>query len=77
MQTALPAIARLREILRGIDCTEVEDPAGWWETSTGAGFGAQKLREVESFLGELLAEKPADPKVSGASSQAAGSPSTG
>lgn len=36
----------LREILRGIDKTDGESDDGWWETSTGAEFGADKLAEV-------------------------------
>lgn len=33
-------------ILKGIDQTETESDDGWWETSTGAEFGASKLAEV-------------------------------
>lgn len=48
---------RLREILKGVDCTQ-SDPAaeGWWETSTGAEFGAGKLAEVEAYVERLRAE---------------------
>jgi nitroreductase len=37
----------LREILRGID--KDEGDSAWWETSTGAEFGAKKLAELEAI----------------------------
>lgn len=37
-------------ILRGIDKTETDHPEGWWETSTGAIFGAKKKEEIVSLL---------------------------
>jgi hypothetical protein len=46
-------IARLRNIVRGIDADEVESPEGWWETSTGAEFGAGKLHELEELIRSL------------------------
>ena len=39
-------IEEIKAILSGIDCTESSSENGWWETSTGAEFGAQKLNEV-------------------------------
>lgn len=42
-------LATLETILAGIDQDEAEDDNGWWETSTGAEFGAgvlQKIREA-------------------------------
>ena len=47
---------RLREILKGIDQTEPEVEHGWWETSTGADFGAERLREVEGLFETLTTE---------------------
>lgn len=35
-------------ILKGIDCTETEDPDGWWETSAGAEFGAGILDAIRA-----------------------------
>lgn len=46
-------LVRLAEILDGIDSTEGfwrDGHVGWWETSTGAEFGAQKLREVQELV---------------------------
>ena len=44
------AIFRERErvirILKGIDQTETESEDGYWETSTGAEFGAKILKEI-------------------------------
>ncbi len=37
---------RVRDILKGIDKTECEDPDGWWETSYGAKFGKDTLDEL-------------------------------
>lgn len=45
-------IMKVREILNGIDLTETDDPDGWWETSVGADFGAEKLRQIEAALRE-------------------------
>lgn len=44
-------VVTIKHILRGIDRTETEDEEGWWETSTGAAFGEQKLRELLAALG--------------------------
>lgn len=51
------AVREMREpmhkVLDGIDRTETDTPAGWWETSTGAQFGAARLREIDRLLGVL------------------------
>lgn len=44
--------ARICEILAGIDDTETSVPEGWWETSTGANFGADRLAAVLSAIRE-------------------------
>lgn len=36
-------IENIKELLKGIDQTECESDEGWWETSTGAEFGRDKL----------------------------------
>lgn len=43
-------INKIKEILYGIDLTEIESDKGWWETSTGASFGAQKLYDIISLI---------------------------
>lgn len=45
-------IKQIEKILEGIDKTETEDKNGWWETSTGAKFGAQKLEELKKLIRE-------------------------
>ncbi len=35
------AMQHLAQIIDGIDRDESETPPGWWETSTGAAFGAR------------------------------------
>ena len=40
----------IKKILDGIDKTETEAPSGWWETSTGAKFGASILDQIESLF---------------------------
>ena len=46
------AIADEREavmgLLRGIDETETESADGWWETSTGAAFGAGRIAAIRA-----------------------------
>ena len=44
---------KIREILKGIDQEDTVE-GGWWETSTGAEFGAKKLAEVEAYVNELV-----------------------
>ena len=44
-------IAKIEKILSGIDKTEIEDQEkGWWGTSTGAAFGAEKLAEIKAAI---------------------------
>lgn len=56
MKSQLPAqqepeiVNSIKAVLRGIDQTEIESPDGWWETSTGAEFGAKKLQYVIGLL---------------------------
>lgn len=47
------AIDRLHSITQGIDKDEIEDDTGWWINSGGAGFGAQKLTELEALITEI------------------------
>jgi len=47
------AIARLRQIVNGINADECEDPSGWWETASGAEFGARRLGELEALIREM------------------------
>ena len=35
-------------LLKGIDKDECEDPDGWWETSSGAEFGASILETIRA-----------------------------
>jgi len=35
-------------LLKGIDQSETESPDGWWETSTGADFGAGILAAIRA-----------------------------
>jgi hypothetical protein len=46
------AVAAEREaliaLLKGIDQSETESPDGWWETSTGADFGAGILAAIRA-----------------------------
>ena len=51
-------IERIRAALVGIDKDENESPDGWWETSTGAHFGASKLAQVEGVIRAALAAEP-------------------
>lgn len=41
---------KLEEILDGIDKTEIEYENGWWETSTGAEFGAKTKQELQALI---------------------------
>jgi hypothetical protein len=40
----------IKDILKGIDQTEIESPDGWWETSIGAEFGAEKLKQIVEII---------------------------
>lgn len=42
-QMASEVKAEVTLLLAGIDRTEIERADGWWETSTGAEFGAERL----------------------------------
>ncbi len=42
--------SEVRQVLAGIDLTEMEDDTGWWETSGGANFGMQRLRALLELL---------------------------
>ena len=42
--------AAIELILVGIDELECSNDEGWWPTSTGAEFGAEKLAEVQAFI---------------------------
>ena len=48
---------KLDEVLKGLDETETCSEAGWWETSSGAEFGAEKLAEVKALFAELEQER--------------------
>lgn len=50
----IDAIERLHQITNGIDQEELSAPGGWWETSTGAAFGADVLRQLEGLITDLL-----------------------
>lgn len=52
------ALARLHEIVNGIDQDEIDHEHGWWETSTGAEFGEAVLAELVELV-EALTEPPA------------------
>ncbi len=43
--------SEVRELFRGIDEQEI-DGEGWWETSTGAKFGKQRLEALIALLDE-------------------------
>ena len=46
-------IAAVRKELTGIDDTEVSSDSGWWETSAGAEFGAERLAAVVALIEEM------------------------
>ena len=43
-------IDKINEILKGIDKDQCSSDDGWWETSSGAEFGANKLKEVQDLV---------------------------
>lgn len=43
-------LQQIEEILSGIDNTEVESEHGWWETSTGAEFGKERLEKIRHLF---------------------------
>ena len=42
----------IARILHGIDSDDIDD--GWWETSTGAEYGASVLSEIKALFEEAL-----------------------
>ena len=42
----------IKDILKGIDQTGIESLDGWWETSTGAKFGAEALKQILELLAQ-------------------------
>lgn len=56
------ALGTLRRITDGIDRTESDERPGWWETSTGAGFGAEVLDQLVDLVADLTPE-PTDVQV--------------
>lgn len=49
-------LTKIKTILHGIDSKETSHPDGWWETSSGAEFGAETLRKIEELLEEPESE---------------------
>ena len=43
-------IEQIKDLLKGIDETEIGSVDGWWETSFGAEFGAGKLKELIALI---------------------------
>lgn len=43
-------LAEIEKILDGIDREETANPSGWWETSTGAEFGKERLDRIRELL---------------------------
>jgi hypothetical protein len=43
-------IEQVQELLKGIDQTECDFSDGWWETSDGAKFGAEKLKALIDLI---------------------------
>ena len=41
---------KICEILEGIDQDEINNGDGWWETSFGAKFGKEKLKELLAYI---------------------------
>lgn len=57
--------AWLDELLYGIDKDQCDDERGWWETSTGAGFGATKLAELKATIRHNLFAPDKDAWIAG------------
>ena len=57
-----PLILTIRRLTKGIDQTESENSAGWWETSVGAAHGAEVLNQVlvavTEYVGNANGERP-------------------
>lgn len=47
------AVEIITEELKGIDSDELTNDYGWWETSTGAEWGANKLKTILERLKDL------------------------
>jgi hypothetical protein len=43
-------IEQVKELLKGIDQDQSKSAEGWWETSTGASFGKEKLEELINLI---------------------------
>lgn len=50
--TRVQLVNEVVALLRGIDTTETDPLDGWWETSTGAEFGRQKLAAIRALIGD-------------------------
>ena len=50
-------IENIKELLKGIDQTENESDDGWWETSTGAEFGKNRLNMLIELIENNSAKK--------------------
>ncbi len=46
----LEIFKKVKAVLYGIDMTECENKAGWWETSVGSRFGWRKLQELQEII---------------------------
>jgi len=53
--------ALVEQILDGIDRQETDVPAGWWETSNGAEFGAEILQKIRAVLTSSPDPTPGEP----------------
>ena len=58
-------IEAIKEVLKGIDQTELESTDGWWETSAGAEFGAKKLKYILGLLAQPAQQEPWCMKMNG------------
>ena len=50
-------IEKIKVILKGIDQEECESAEGWWETSTGAEFGAEALKQILELVAQTQEPK--------------------
>lgn len=53
VQAVKDALEEAISFLHGIDMQEQEHPDGWWETSTGAEFGAAKIDAIRAMKGDI------------------------
>jgi len=53
-QPEQPHDKTIDSILEGIDSDECSSHKGWWETSTGATFGASKLAEIKAYFAAVI-----------------------